>query len=113
MSAMASVLTPFDRSPAIELANAWRKRILPVGSISYQGRTLNFTRSYLQGLVSAWQKRAYDSVPFQLGPGRAGPAAATPAAPATAGRAPRSACRACGAAGPCRYDARSPDNRCR
>jgi len=66
VSAFASVITPFDATPAIELGNAWRKRILPVGSISYQGRTLNFTRSYLQGLVRAWQDRAYDAVPLQL-----------------------------------------------
>ena len=66
MSAFASVITPFDASPAIELGNQWRKRILPVGEISYQGRTLRFSREYLQGLVRAWQDRAYDQVPFQL-----------------------------------------------
>ncbi len=66
MTAFASILTPFDRTPPIELGNAWRKRILPIGEISYQGRTLKFTRPYLQGLVSAWQDRAYDAVPLQL-----------------------------------------------
>ena len=63
MTAVASVLTPIDATPAIELGNAWRKRILPIGEISYQGRTLHFTRSYLAGLVRAWQDRAYDQVP--------------------------------------------------
>ena len=66
MTAFASVITPFDRTPPIELGNAWRKRILPIGEIAYQGRTLKFTRGYLAGLVSAWQDRAYDAVPLQL-----------------------------------------------
>jgi hypothetical protein len=67
MSGFASVITPFSYGPAIELGGrAWAKRILPVGSIEYQGRTLHFTRSYLQGLVSAWQARAYDAVPLQF-----------------------------------------------
>ena len=63
---MASVITPFDRTPPIELGNAWRKRILPIGEIEYQGRRLQFSRSYLAGLVSAWRDRAYDAVPLQL-----------------------------------------------
>ena len=42
------------------------KKILPVGSISYQGRTLNFTPSYIQGLAVAFRDRAYDQVSFQL-----------------------------------------------
>jgi Mu-like prophage I protein len=66
MTAFATLLTPVDASPAIELGNTWRKRILPVGEIEYQGRQLKFTRSYLQGLVSAWQQRAYDQVPLQF-----------------------------------------------
>lgn len=66
MTAFATLLTPIDRTPAIELGNTWRKRILPIGSISYQGRDLHFTRNYLQGLVAAWQQRAYDQVPLQF-----------------------------------------------
>lgn len=66
MSAFASVITPFDASPAIELGNQWRKRILPIGSIQYQNRELHFTREYLQGLVRAWQDRAHDAVPIQF-----------------------------------------------
>jgi hypothetical protein len=70
MSALASVITPFSFGPAVELANRqWRKKILPIGSIDYQGRQLNFTRDYLSGLVRAFLDRAYDSVPFQLAPG--------------------------------------------
>jgi hypothetical protein len=67
MSAFATVLAPVSWSPAIELGgNTWRKKILPVGSIDYQGRTLRFTREYLAGLVRAWQARAYDAVPLQF-----------------------------------------------
>ena len=66
MTAFATLLTPVDASPAIELGNTWRKRILPVGEIEYQGRQLKFTRGYLQGLVAAWRDRAYDQVPLQF-----------------------------------------------
>lgn len=66
MSAFATLLTPVDASPAIELGNTWRKRILPVGEIEYQGRQLKFTRSYLQGLLAAFKDRAYDQVPLQF-----------------------------------------------
>jgi hypothetical protein len=67
VTAFASVLTPFSYGPVIELGNrTWAKRILPIGEIEYQGRTLRFTRAYLQGLVNAWQQRAYDAVPLQF-----------------------------------------------
>jgi hypothetical protein len=67
MSALAALLTPFDRGNAIELGNhKWRKRILPVGDVEYQGRTLHFTPSYLAGLAEAFKRRAYDQVSFQL-----------------------------------------------
>ncbi len=63
----AAVLTPFSRNPAIELGNRrWRKRLLPVGEIHYQGRVLKFTKDYLGGLAQAFTDRAYDQVPFQL-----------------------------------------------
>jgi hypothetical protein len=64
----ATVITPFSwASPAIELGNRrWRKRILPVGDVAYQGRTLHFTRDYLSSLVEAFNNRAYDQVSFQL-----------------------------------------------
>ena len=66
MTAFATLLTPVDASPAIELGNTWKKRLLPVGEIEYQGRQLRFTRSYLQGLLAAWQDKAYDQVPLQF-----------------------------------------------
>jgi hypothetical protein len=67
MGAFAALLTPFDRGNAIEMSSKlWRKRVLPVGDISYQGRTLHFTPHYLQGLANAFNDKAYDQVSFQL-----------------------------------------------
>lgn len=61
-----ALLTPFTAGPATKAAGKWRKKLLPVGEISYKGRTLKFTPDYLGGLVSAFKSRAYDQVPFQL-----------------------------------------------
>jgi hypothetical protein len=67
MSGLAALLTPWTQSAAIELGNhVWKKRVLPVGEISYQGRTLKFTPDYLRGLETAFRDGAYDYVPFQL-----------------------------------------------
>jgi hypothetical protein len=63
----ATVLIPFDRSPAIELSQRlWKKRLLPVGEVSYKGRMLKFSREYLARLADAFHSRAYDQVPLQL-----------------------------------------------
>jgi hypothetical protein len=65
--ATAVITPPSWGSPAIELGNrVWAKRLLPVGEIEYKGRTLKFTRDYLDGLVRAFQDQAYDQVAFQL-----------------------------------------------
>jgi hypothetical protein len=61
-----AVLTPYSRTPAVQQGTRWWKRLLPIGEISYKGRTLKFTKDYLAGLVSAYNDRAYDQVPFQL-----------------------------------------------
>ena len=67
MSGVAALLTPWDRGNAVELGNRrWEKRVLPVDTITYQGRQLNFTPQYLKGLEQAFRNRAYDYVPFQL-----------------------------------------------
>lgn len=64
---VAALLTPWTRGQAVELGNQrWEKRVLPVGSIDYMGRTLNFTPEYLAGLEQAFRSGAYDYVPFQL-----------------------------------------------
>lgn len=62
-----AVLTPFHSSQAVELGNRlWRKKVLPVGDVEYQGRTLRFTPDYLKRLAVAFASRAYDQVAFQL-----------------------------------------------
>lgn len=62
----AAVLTPFTRSRAVQQGQLWWKRLLPVGEINYKGRTLKFTKDYLNGLAQAFDARAYDQVPLQL-----------------------------------------------
>jgi hypothetical protein len=67
MSGLATLLTPWERGGAIELGNrVWRKRVLPVGDVQYQGRMLHFTKQYNDGLAAAFADRAYDQVSFQL-----------------------------------------------
>jgi hypothetical protein len=68
MNDTALVLTPYSwGSAAVELANkTWRKRILPIGDVAYQGRTLHFTEDYLSKLAEAFRSGAYDQVSFQL-----------------------------------------------
>jgi hypothetical protein len=61
-----ALLTPFTADPAGQAGGKWRKKLLPVGEISYRGRVLKFTRDYLAGLVRSFGDRAYDQVPFQL-----------------------------------------------
>ena len=61
-----AVLTPYDRgSTRTEGGKLW-KRLLPIDEIRYKGRTLKFTKDYLNGLAQAFRDRAYDQVPFQL-----------------------------------------------
>jgi hypothetical protein len=67
MTAFAALLTPCSFGNAIQLGNRlWSKRVLPVGDIEYQGRTLHFTPAYIRGLADAFKSRAYDQVSFQL-----------------------------------------------
>lgn len=62
-----AVLTPFDRSPGRrDGLGRWRKRLLPVGEVRYEGRILKFTQDYLGKLAAAFKAKAYDQVPFQL-----------------------------------------------
>ena len=65
----AAVLTPFVTDPARNGGNRiWRKKLLPVGTVNYKGRVLQFTKDYLAGLARNFSERAYDQVPFQLAP---------------------------------------------
>src|ERR1022692_784128 len=62
-----SLLTPYDRGDAKPAGrNLFRKQLLPIAKINYEGRVIDFTRDYLAGLVKAFNDRAYDQVPFQL-----------------------------------------------
>lgn len=71
MPGIAALLTPWERGSVIELGNRlWRKRLLPVDDIHYEGRTLQFTPEYLKGLEQAFAARAYDYVPLQLADAR-------------------------------------------
>jgi hypothetical protein len=60
--------TPYDSSSTIDLSGGriFRKQILPIGSIMYKGRRLEFTREYLGSLIQAFKDRAYDQVSFIL-----------------------------------------------
>ena len=67
MSGLATLLTPWDRGSTVELANkVWRKRVLPVGDVLYNGRMLHFNKQYNDGLAAAFWDQAYDQVSFQL-----------------------------------------------
>jgi hypothetical protein len=66
-----AVLTPFTRGRAVKSGDLlWRKKVLPVGDVEYQGRTLHFTEEYLHQLAQSFTSRAYDQVPFQLADGQ-------------------------------------------
>lgn len=59
--------TPLLEKPAIHVGgNIFRKQVLPVGTLNYEGRTLTFDKPYLSQLVDAFDKRAVDSVPVVL-----------------------------------------------
>jgi len=62
-----TVLTPIVHAEPIELGRtAWRKQVLPIGSLNYNGRKLNFTKDYINNLVQSFKDRALDAVPLQL-----------------------------------------------
>jgi hypothetical protein len=64
---MTVLLSPVNQRKPIELsATLFRKQILPLGSIKYKGRTLQFDKNYLTELAKNFREGAYDSVPFQL-----------------------------------------------
>lgn len=62
-----TILTPVTTAPAVELAEkTWRKKILPVGWLDYEGRKINFTPEYLANVVAGFKAKAFGGVPFQL-----------------------------------------------
>lgn len=62
-----TLLTPVNSGKARPVgASLWRKQILPIGEITYEGRKIRFDREYLAGLVKSFAAKAYDAVPFQF-----------------------------------------------
>lgn len=47
-------------------SQVWRVQVLPLGTISYRDRELDFTSEYLADLVRAFDDGAFDVVPFVL-----------------------------------------------
>lgn len=70
----SAVLTPFSQAIAHrEGYQMWRKKLLPVGKITYrgpgappEGREIDFTADYMKQLADAFNDRAYGQVPFQI-----------------------------------------------
>lgn len=64
---MATILTPYELSNTTQTGSKfWRKRVLPIDSIDYNGRKIEFTREYLQNMVTAFNDRAFDQVPLMM-----------------------------------------------
>lgn len=60
-------LTPTEEGGAIELSRTlFRKKILPMGTINYKGRRIDFDKQYLTDLAQSFHENAYDQVPFML-----------------------------------------------
>lgn len=60
-------LTPDGGGSAVELSRTmFRKKILPMGTIDYKGRKINFDKAYLTDLAASYFDGAYDQVPFML-----------------------------------------------
>jgi hypothetical protein len=53
-------------SSATKRKRLWRKQILPLGSINYDGREIRFDSAYHRDLVRSFREGAYGQVPFQL-----------------------------------------------
>ena len=67
MTSKLAVITPFVRGAAIELGNQlWKKRVLPVGDVQYEGRTLHFTPQYLSGLEQAFSQSDAPTGPYHF-----------------------------------------------
>lgn len=67
LSHMGSILTPFEFSDTAVLSRRlFRKKLLPIADIDYDGRKIEFTPAYLQSMVDAFNDGAYDNVPLQF-----------------------------------------------
>jgi hypothetical protein len=64
---MSTILTPLEFSGTQTLSRRlFRKKVLPIDSINYNGRKIDFTREYLNSIVESFNNGAYDNVPLQF-----------------------------------------------
>lgn len=64
---MTSFLTPFEFSGTETISRRlFRKKVLPVGSIEYNGRKIDFTEDYLNTMVQSFNDGAFDNIPLQF-----------------------------------------------
>lgn len=64
---MDAVRTPLDHGTALALGNKrYRKQVLKVGDVHYQGGKFPVTPAYLDSVVKAFDAKAITKVPFQL-----------------------------------------------
>lgn len=64
---MDAVRTPLDHGTALALGNRrYRKQVLKVGDVHYQGGKFPVTDKYLDDVVRAFDSKAITKVPFQL-----------------------------------------------
>lgn len=64
---MSTILTPLEFTGTQTLERRlFRKKVLPISSISYNGRTIDFTREYLENIVASFNDGAFDNVPLQF-----------------------------------------------
>lgn len=64
---MTTILTPYSRGEAtVTGSKKFRKQLLPIGEIEYEGQMVKFDKPFLEEVVSSFRNRAYDQVPFQL-----------------------------------------------
>lgn len=65
----SAVLTPVRKSETKPAdGGLFRKQLLPVGTVDYKGKKLNFTKDYLAGLAKSYDDKAYDSVKLFFAP---------------------------------------------
>lgn len=64
---MSTYLTPYEFAATQTLSRKlFRKKMLPVSSIDYNGKTIEFSKEYLQTMVDAFNDGAFDNVPLQF-----------------------------------------------
>lgn len=64
---MSTYLTPYEFAATETLSRKlFRKKMLPVSEIDYNGRKIEFSKDYLQSMVDAFNGGAFDNVPLQL-----------------------------------------------